>query len=167
MRLYELFDNPEGWTTRSVGETLYHSFIIDDIEYVVRIERDTKFPRLKLDSAYAVVFGIKGQDQYGLDYSITRTGNQYKVFSTVIEIIRSFVSDKSPSVLRFVAEERSRQKLYNRMVRSLSSSLGFEYTIKREGNSLVYFLYKKGEDIEKISRHFTADGNLKDEPVPR
>lgn len=55
------------------------------------------------------------------NFGLTGTGNAADVFSTVIDIIRSLLSDKSitVNVLKMTAIEDSRRKLYQRMIRRL------------------------------------------------
>lgn len=55
------------------------------------------------------------------NFGLTGTGNAADVFSTVIDIIRSLLSDKSitVNVLKMTAVEDNRGKLYQRMIRRL------------------------------------------------
>jgi hypothetical protein len=59
-------------------------------------------------------------------FGIQGTGNQYAVFSTVMRMIADVVQRENPIELQFDAEEPSRVKLYDRMVKNFASKMGFE-----------------------------------------
>jgi len=82
------------------------------------------------------------------NYDITGSGNEFKVFSTVINTARIFLNELKSSGIQlkkiiFTAEKSkpSRVRLYNRLVKTLTKSNNLNYHIK-EGNKLVtYYLY--------------------------
>jgi len=84
------------------------------------------------------------------NYDITGSGNEFKVFSTVINTVRIFLDEYKNNPyggqvrkIMFTAEKSkpSRVKLYNRLVKTLSKSGNLNYHIK-EGDKLVtYYLY--------------------------
>jgi hypothetical protein len=79
------------------------------------------------------------------NYDITGSGNEFKVFGTVINTVRIFLNEYKGELksIIFTAEKSkpSRVRLYNRLVKTLSKSNNFNYHIK-EGNKLVtYYLY--------------------------
>lgn len=79
------------------------------------------------------------------NYDITGSGNEFKVFSTVINTVRIFLNEYKGELksIIFTAEKSkpSRVRLYNRLVKTLSKSNNFNYHIK-EGDKLVtYYLY--------------------------
>ena len=59
-------------------------------------------------------------------HSILGTGNQGKVFSTVMNAIKYFASKVKPKKITFTASEISRMKLYKRMVIKFAPSLGYK-----------------------------------------
>lgn len=70
-------------------------------------------------------------------HGITNTGNEIEVFSTVNAIMQDFIRRVNPKVIRFSAEEASRQKLYDRMVRMLAK----DWEATRDGE--FYTLIRK------------------------
>lgn len=74
-----------------------------------------------------------GDDGYG----ITNTGNEIKVFSTIVNIMKEFTKKNNPPGYYFSAKEQSRKKLYDAMIRKLAK--GFK--VKKMGNK--YYLKKK------------------------
>jgi hypothetical protein len=163
MKLQEVFDKPEKiqWKQKN-KETYDGHFKIAGITYAFYASRD--------------VFAIDDKDYYGYDidfslidyddeveekmtadkfgsgasaYGITGTGNQYKIFSTVIAGLKELVKTQKPSFIHFSANEKSRQKLYNRLVKVLGSSLGYKLSKKASGIG-SYTLYRKNqfEEIE-------------------
>lgn len=78
---------------------------------------------------------------------ITNTGDEIKVFSTVLDIIKIAISKYEPELIAFGAHEKSRQKLYNRMISVMKSKYGYEIDNNVEtqfelGNSKYYVLRK-------------------------
>lgn len=67
-------------------------------------------------------------------YGITRTGNQYKIFATIIDIILNFKTIHNDAELVFVAIEPSRVKLYNRMVNTLTKKYNMTLLKKIDNN---------------------------------
>ena len=75
---------------------------------------------------------------------ILGTGNQIKVFSTVLNAINKFVNNKKPKIIRFSAAEKSRKKLYERLIKVIGSKLGYIMSKK----------YTKQNEITIIRKEF-------------
>lgn len=60
-----------------------------------------------------------GHGQTDTKFGKTGTGNQYVVFSTVIDAIKQFTKKYGYDHVRIVAEGSNRQRLYKRMIRSM------------------------------------------------
>lgn len=111
----ELFIQPVTWRmTRDKSHTKSYSFTVNEIPYSVDLMKTSL-----QDNTWGVGFDITSNDDN--DYKITNTGNATIVFATVIDIIKSFISQHNPDSLQFVADimEPSRVKLYRRMVQKL------------------------------------------------
>lgn len=118
MILMELFNTGVTYTMEDMSAT----FNIGNLYYKVIFETDDDpdFPETN-DGVFYVTFGIDNSlSSGGVDTSITNSGNELLVFSTVLAIIKEFIQLHNPSVLKFSAEGASRIKLYNRMVHRLS-----------------------------------------------
>jgi hypothetical protein len=61
-------------------------------------------------TAWEIEFSARGTTK------IINTGNEIKVFSTVVQIMQNMLKLYNIETLYFTAEEPSRQKLYNRLV---------------------------------------------------
>lgn len=78
-----------------------------------------------------VWFGAIGKDVYAVSFTVDGTfalsngGDQYKVFTAVIEAFRQFDDRYGPEYLTFSAKETNRKSLYQRMIKRLSTSLGY------------------------------------------
>ena len=60
-------------------------------------------------------------------YKVTGTGDAQRVLATVLIIIKDFIKrEKKPQFIVFGATEKSRRKLYERMVKILSSKFGYK-----------------------------------------
>lgn len=82
------------------------------------------------------------------NFGITNTGNQYLVFSTIIDIMRFFIKSHNPAQLLCSAEEKSRQSLYLKMFKTLLPTWDIDYT-----NSGHIFTVSKEKNHE-INRSF-------------
>jgi hypothetical protein len=77
------------------------------------------------------------------EISINNSGNAPLVFSTVFKCIRDFVTEYSFDVLMFSANEPSRRKLYDTMVRVLSKKYNFyNFAVETDGEK-EYFVVNK------------------------
>ena len=139
----ELFDQPVEYTVTKTGDFPEGNFEIDNNEYTVFIKSELQFTENllagKLDKDALEHLKPYTEIKYGMEalnyheisfamvtprgeeaYDLTYTGNQYKVFSTVIAIINNILNSRHDiKVIYFVADEPSRQKLYQRMAQRL------------------------------------------------
>lgn len=99
-------------------------------------------------------------------YDITNTGNQFKIFSTVLDIVKSYLPafiDSSTQYVSFGADkfEPSRVKLYKRFVPYISSILGKNWQFKLENSedtSIIVFMWENERKKQaNIVRESTAD----------
>lgn len=117
------------------------SFYSDDSYLTPRRSRE----RWTLDFGIvaASVFDLRraGIDIEGM-YAVTGTGDSFRVMATVIDIVRAFIATEHPSEIQFSAKERSRRKLYERLLALVSkhipgyrgvSKYAGEYAIKKTG----------------------------------
>ena len=74
---------------------------------------------------------------------LTGSGNAQRVLATVLVIIKDFIKREEPQFLTFSAEERSRIKLYDRMIKVLSSKFGYKHidTIHNKRSGTGYVLW--------------------------
>jgi hypothetical protein len=61
----------------------------------------------------------------GREIDVTGQGNQFKIFSTIIECIKKFIEAKHPEIIEFISDEESRSSLYNSMIKKYASSMGY------------------------------------------
>lgn len=147
MRLFELFDNPVpkiDWEETVVGEDA--RFYIGDYLYNVSftpipidafaldwsvLPKELKalfdnqvYPiDIEFEQFKAVKRGGLGAFALGTDgtYEITGTGNEVKVFSTVVNVVQEWLKNNPEAQLIHIsAKEPSRIRLYRRMVNSLA-----------------------------------------------
>ena len=68
-------------------------------------------------NAQFVMVNGKTRDADGnVGFGIEKTGNASTVFGTVFQIMKEFIENAKPSVIRFEAKEANRQKLYAKML---------------------------------------------------
>jgi hypothetical protein len=72
-------------------------------------------------------------------FGVAGTGDAFRVFATVIDILRAFIKKYNPQRIEFNAEEASRAKLYDRLIKLVATEIpgyrgtssGRNYTIER------------------------------------
>jgi len=157
MKLQEIFDKPEkidwksktktNWTGRFTIDGITYQFDAGDDyfdledpktgEYTDYLGYDVSFSIVRWDESQTGKF--KSKD---VKYGVTGTGNQIKVFSTVVNALRELIKKQKPHFLSFSADGASRQKLYDQMVKVLSSKFGYKKSKKSSGSG-GYTLYRK------------------------
>lgn len=137
MRINELFTReaaPWRWEKDTISKA-WASFVVNDTNYkfVAYIVED---PLRKWNIQFFAVDG-----NYNVRVGITGTGSSATVMSTVVDIMRNFLSSR-PEIesIEFSADEPSRQSLYAKMVQRLlptwkmeTINQGSEFTITAPG----------------------------------
>lgn len=135
MILYELFDKKSNYTTDSNGNS---QFTVNDKDYSV------EFNHIK-DGIYDVAFGLLSAPGYGgyrgTKYSMQGTGDELAVFSTVMEIVKQFVTNTSNlNTLTFSAnsDEHSRIGLYDRLLKRFAAQYYTNKQLSDDGTAYYY-----------------------------
>lgn len=185
-KLNELMDNPVPYETKFISDTQGQwDFEVDNIEYTVEvikaeplgfylpnfndlIYKELLQPKGKefvipemmvgwIQGNYAeIMFGGSTRSGDAKNFGITGTGNQFTVFSTVIEIIKEEIipMDISP-LLAFTAKESSRQKLYKILSREVGKKVA-EYRYIGSTDNMrgteTYFFIKPQEFIDSLEK---------------
>jgi len=77
--------------------------------------------------------------------NVTGSGGELEVFSTIVEIMKMIIKEKSPTELRFTAEksEASRVKLYDKLINRIKVP-GYDTEIDKTASDYrVYYSLKK------------------------
>jgi hypothetical protein len=161
-RIDELFKDPDDWDWDFKGNTeCQASFNIDHEFYEFLAYTNGNEEQL-----WAVEFKSLSGGRFG----ITGAGNAIRVFATVVDILKDFLSRNQGKVggLRFSAKEPSRKKLYLRMVKQLIPSWKMReesdtiFVMKPETKSVMEAVHKvplTEEDFDNIK-------DLMDRPIP-
>ena len=112
-------DNREWWGTfakePAPGEKIKH----EDL-YTVQIE-SIDDPSVRSQPAVWEISFSDGAGRQG----VTKTGNEFKVFATIMDIVKDFLKNKKPEYVNFSGKEASRDKLYRRMIQKYASKWGY------------------------------------------
>lgn len=158
--LTELFDRPYRWRTanlhgRDVADATMQT---GNATYVFKTdEGDSVMVEFNEDlDEEGEVFTAEFRRQGS--YGVTGRGDAPKIFATVIDIMKHFVQEVHPDMLKFSAdvdfkstgvpgeaeENRSRIKLYSRMIQRFARRLGYQYSSKPmyNGTSQEYYIWK-------------------------
>lgn len=120
------------YDTSEPGE-FYASFLTED-------KREIKLAAVSLGpfESWEVDFGVIGSDG-SMDWNVTNKGDAFKIFATIIEILKNFLTKSKPKSFYFTAKEPSRKKLYQTMMdRFLKSSSNYTQITDKEDSELKY-----------------------------
>ncbi|MCK9369748.1 hypothetical protein M0R04_07580 [Candidatus Dojkabacteria bacterium] len=120
MLLNEIFNIPYKWTWNYKDSSHFEAVFLSDsgIKYSVKGAAVRAGCGQRWVIAFSQVDYKNNQDVY----DITNTGDAYKVFGTVVEVLSAFIEEQSPSAITFVGKEANRMQLYKRMVRNMLPS---------------------------------------------
>jgi hypothetical protein len=89
----------------------------------------------------------------GYSENITDQGDAFKIYATVLKIIKQFIEKKSPTKINFSARKieysgegrntKSRAKLYDRMVNKFSSQMGYKLKRKIDNKGLSVYILER------------------------
>ena len=109
MKLLEVLNKPAEWKWFKTSSREWKAlFTIDDNKYVFKAETSDM-------ERWQITFEIRGAG--GKPHDISKTGNEFKVFATVAEILNEYLKKVKPDVFWFTAKEPSRAKLYDRFAK--------------------------------------------------
>lgn len=130
--LTELFDKPlrYHWENNKTAE-----FVINDKNYSIEF---SIFENSKGLREADVHFNLR-DDADVARIDLTNTGDEIKVFSTILQIINEFIKNNNVDVLTFSAEEPSRINLYKRIANKFSKHVK---TFEREWG-VEFWVYLK------------------------
>jgi len=109
MKLLEVLNKPAEWKWFLKAPREWKAlFTIDDNKYVFKAETSDM-------ERWQITFEIRGAG--GKPHDISKTGNEFKVFATVAEILNEYLKKVKPENFWFTAKEPSRAKLYDRFAK--------------------------------------------------
>ena len=109
MKLLEVLNKPAEWKWFLKAPREWKAlFTIDDNKYVFQAETSDM-------ERWQITFEIRGAG--GKPHDISKTGNEFKVFATVAEILNEYLKKVKPEIFWFTAKEPSRAKLYDRFAK--------------------------------------------------
>jgi hypothetical protein len=137
MKITELFDQPVAykWTTQAPHDRYVAKFDIEGAEYMVSAHW---FP-YEDDNT--------GNDLDGYDFNfcrmegkkcrsdLTNTGHEHVIFATVVAVFRDLTTKVRIDRIAFSAEEESRKRLYQHMIKRLLPTWKLSY---HEGEVYYY-----------------------------
>jgi hypothetical protein len=100
---------------------------------------DFKYMRDKLDRSVDSAFKISG------------TGDQFRVFATVQDIVKDFITKNKPNAIEFSATELSRRRLYSTFIAN------FEKSQPELFNTYVAWSIDNGRDNYIMKRDFAKE----------
>jgi hypothetical protein len=111
------FDTGGKWQADKMGQAAYGFQTSSGTGYQVLVQRDEQFNGADVDSHYLQFFDENDS------VNITGSGKAHEVFGNVVPAVVAYVAEKKPSVMYFSAAERSRQRLYDRLTKSMTKTL--------------------------------------------
>ncbi len=138
MKLIEIFNTVDKiqWVTKKEDEWV-GKFEIDDVEYRVFIEKIVFHYNGTVDKQWNIRFEANNY------VDLNNLGNEFKVFSIVVDAIKEFLKQEKTNFLNFTAKEYSRIKLYKRMIKKLAPTIGFKLSKSSNANNGFFRLIRE------------------------
>lgn len=142
MKLLEVLSRPYPWKWAEEEQDLLvaYSKLDDGSRLRISVENDQKF-------GWIVSFHRNGE------IDITGGGDQFRIFSTVLDVLSEFVRMVNPDKLYFTASkgeygtELSRDRLYRRLCQTLASRYG--YSLETDGDQKNTFFTLNRKDFSE------------------
>lgn len=126
-------------------------FSVDDMEFAFFATNESWLEDEPV--VWNVEFGLRNADTGNVEYQLTRTGSAYRVLSAVQQCINKLMQIH-PSIQRLVftadPSEKSRVKLYTRLVKSLKVP-GWQGEAYRNVGGLYTFVFTKQRSTRPIN----------------
>lgn len=150
MKLIEIFNAPSEYRQKSTSEYIdtYNFTTKNNIEIDVQIFKLPDFRKGGINiKAPGIGFSFKNMTKGGTE-AITGTGDEVEIFSTVLRIIETNIKKYNPEIIAFGAHEKSRQSLYERIIRFMQRKYDYELLENvsidfQLGDSKYYVLRKR------------------------
>ena len=139
MKLTEILNKPAEWKWFKTSTNKWIAlFIIDDNKYVFQAQTKSMSGMKK---RWHITFEIRGTG--GKPHDISKTGNEFKVFATVAEILNEYLKKVEPSVFWFTAKEPSRAKLYDRFAKLIVRKHPKYKAVNSVSNNQKFYEFEK------------------------
>lgn len=123
MLLREILDEPYEWKWhRKGGYEWLATFAKPPKEGQGPRREDSYIVQIEMDEVgvWEIAFGDAAGRQ-----GITKSGDSFKIFATVLDIVKDFVKTNKPEWIRFSAKEMSRDRLYRSLVKRYAPKIGY------------------------------------------
>ena len=135
MKLLEVLNKPAEWKWFKTSSREWKAlFTIVDNKYVFKAET-SDMERLQ------ITFEIRGTG--GKPHDISKTGNEFKVFATVAEILNEYLKKVEPEIFWFTAKEPSRAKLYDRFAKLIVRKHRKYKAVSSVNNNKKFYEFEK------------------------
>jgi len=129
--LNEVLNNPYKWeldTQNTDPHVILYKFKTDSgLEYEVQIPRSGmggKLTRKDWELSFSIDFDyLEKIGKHVRDaFKLSGTGNQFRIFATVQDILKNFIDNHDADLISFSAEEPSRRRLYSTFTANFEKS---------------------------------------------
>ena len=135
MKLLEVLNKPAEWKWFLKAPREWKAlFTIDDNKYVFKAETSDM-------ERWQITFEIRGAG--GKPHDISKTGNEFKVFATVAEILNEYLKKVEPDNFWFTAKEPSRAKLYDRFAKLIVRKHSKYKAVTSVNNNKKFYEFEK------------------------
>tara|TARA_R110000824_G_C15019950_1_gene658265 strand:+ start:31 stop:441 length:411 start_codon:yes stop_codon:yes gene_type:complete len=135
VKLLEVLNKPAEWKWFKTSSRQWTAlFIIDNNKYVFQAETSDM-------ESWQITFEIRGTG--GKPHDISKTGNEFKVFATVAEILNEYLKKVEPEIFWFTAKEPSRAKLYDRFAKLIVRKHRKYKAVSSVNNNKKFYEFEK------------------------
>lgn len=144
-------DNEDEWDEDDEGD-FQPSYNWDDVTVEFRLGTDSYQRAVDAEAERAAKAGV-AQRYFG-SYGVARTGDAFRVFATVVAVVKELARRRTPDTIHFTATEPSRTKLYDRFMKDVERALpNYEAESSRSGSTTYYSFHRKGSFSAQNARH--------------
>ena len=137
MKLLEVLNKPAEWKWFKTSSREWKAlFTIDDNKYVFKAETSDM-------ERWQITFEIRGAG--GKPHDISKTGNEFKVFATVAEILNEYLKKVKPDNFWFTAKEPSRAKLYDRFAKLIVKKHSKYKAVSSVNNNKKFYEFERNK----------------------
>ena len=125
MLLSEVLNKPYPYKwTQKLDDDWSGSFEVSDGDSVlVMFQEPLKYDPIQ---TIEIIFSRGKPSGYKHSTQLTNTGNQFKIFATVMVMAKEYIKKNSPEKIIFTAKEKSRQSLYGKLIKKFAGQLGYK-----------------------------------------
>lgn len=152
-----IMKNPQRWKGRFTTD--------DGLQYSYAVGMYESWSVLKLSDRvrkWDITFGFVPEGRpAGAKYGVEGTGDQFRVFATIMGMTVEFLKKVKPKIVTFSADEPSRRRLYTTLIKREAEKLGYTFVGHRSETNEGEFELHRERSVRKVAAAVNQSSILK------